>query len=140
MVKVIDADGAILGRLASSVAKRLLEGESIVIVNAEKAVVSGDPKIVTQQFMKKRKRGDRFKGPFYPRYPDRIIKRVVRGMLPYKKKKGRDALSSLKVYMGVPDDIKLEAAEKVSKSADRLRCKYIKLAEISKFLGAKIGE
>jgi len=38
---VIDADGLILGRMASLIAKRLLEGERIEIVNAENAVVSG---------------------------------------------------------------------------------------------------
>jgi ribosomal protein L13 len=41
MIAVIDADGAVLGRLCTAVAKRLLKGEEIAIVNSEKAIVIG---------------------------------------------------------------------------------------------------
>jgi len=131
---IVDATDAILGRLASKIAKELLKGNQITIINAEKVIVSGNPKASVKRFFEKRKRGDRRKGPFYPRYPERILRRVIRGMLPYKKDKGRRALKRLKVYR---DSHKLKG-EKISKTSDKLRAKYTNLGEICKELGAKL--
>lgn len=131
---IVDADGAILGRLASKVAKELLKGNQIIIINAEKVVVSGNPKASAKRFFEKRKRGDPKKGPFYPKYPERILRRVIRGMLPYKKDKGRRALKRLKVYR---DSNNLKG-EKISKTSNELRAKYTTLGEICKELGAKL--
>lgn len=133
---VVDAEGVVLGRFASYLAKRLLMGENIVVVNAEKAVITGEPRMVKERYLSKRLRGDPHKGPFYPRYPDKLLKRVVRGMLPYKQQKGRQALARLKVYMGVPKEYQGKA-QKVGKSVNDLSCKYITLAELCKTLGAK---
>ncbi len=131
--KVIDADGAVLGRLASEVAKELLMGQKIIIVNAERAVISGEPSRTFKRFLEKRQRGSH-KGPFYPKQPDRLLRRVVRGMLPYKKQRGRDALKNLKVVIGNPGC----SAEKIGKSARELTHKYLTLAELCAKLGAKI--
>jgi len=133
---IVDAEGAILGRLSSRVAKMLLKGEDIIIINAEKAVVSGNPKAVIKRFVERRERGYPSKGPFYPRYPDRILRRAVRGMLPYKKDRGRKAFKRLKVHINNPKNLK---GEKISKTSEQLRIKYITLEEISKELGAKLG-
>ena len=38
---VIDASGHILGRLSTNVAKRILNGEDVIVVNAEKAIIIG---------------------------------------------------------------------------------------------------
>ncbi|MBU3896724.1 MAG: 50S ribosomal protein L13 [Nanoarchaeota archaeon] len=134
---IIDADGAILGRLASRVAKRILSGEDMVIVNAEKAVVSGDPKVIAKVYLTKRQRGDPLHGPFYPRYPDKIVWRTIRGMMPYKKARGIDAMKRLKIHVGCPEQFK-NAAEKVIKSKTELRCKYTTIRDISKIIGAKV--
>jgi len=133
---IVDARDAILGRLATKVAKKLLRGENIIIINAEKVVISGNPKAVIKRFFEKRKKGDPLKGPFYPRYPDKMLRRVVRGMLPYKKEKGKKAFRKLKVFINNPNDLK---GEKISKTADDLRCKYITLKDVCKALGAKLG-
>jgi large subunit ribosomal protein L13 len=133
---IVDAENAILGRLAAKVAKELLKGEQIIVINSEKTVISGNPKAVVKRFFEKRKIGDAHKGPFYPRYPDRIFKRVVRGMLPYKKDRGRKALKRLKIYIGNPDNLK---GEKISKTSEDLRSKYITLEQVCKSLGAKLG-
>lgn len=134
---VVNGDGAILGRLSSVVAKKLLMGEEIVVVNAEKIVVSGDPKNVLSRFLENRDRGDTHKGPFYPKYPDRIFSRCVKGMLPHKKQRGRDALKGLKVYMGCPEEFK--NLETLGKPASDLRTKYVTLKDICRQLGAKLG-
>jgi len=131
--KIIDADGAVLGRLASEVAKQLLMGQKITIVNAEKAVVSGEPSRTFKRFLEKRQRGSH-RGPFYPKQPDRLLRRVVRGMLPYRKERGRNALRNLKVVVGNPG----YPAEKIGKRAEKLTSKYMTLTELSKKLGAKI--
>ena len=73
---------------------------------------------------------------FYPRYPDMVLRRVIRGMLPYKKAKGRAAIKRLKVYNGNPENFK--NAEKLVKNVDELRCKYITLQELSRRMGAKV--
>ncbi|MDD3041442.1 MAG: 50S ribosomal protein L13 [Methanosarcinaceae archaeon] len=137
---VIDANGLILGRLASTVAKKLLSGdEKICIVNAEKAVISGSRKTTLDEYKACRERGDKDLGPSYPKRPDRVLKRTVRGMLPHKRARGRDAMSRFKVYVGVP--MELMGAETVSleeASMTRLSSpKYVRLGEVCLKLGAK---
>lgn len=134
--EIVDADGAVVGRLASVLAKRLLMGEDIIVVNAEKAVISGSPEVIKKRFFEKRTRGDRIKGPFYPRYPDALIKRVVRGMVPHKKARGVAALKNLKVFMGVPEEYKGKEKKSAKQSLD-LTCKYMTLGEVCAGLGAK---
>ncbi|MEM1514999.1 MAG: 50S ribosomal protein L13, partial [Candidatus Bathyarchaeia archaeon] len=80
--RIIDATGLVLGRMASVVAKRLLNGEKIIIVNAEKAVISGDKYIIIRRYHNYLQIGHPGKGPLHPRRPDRIVKRAIRGMLP----------------------------------------------------------
>jgi large subunit ribosomal protein L13 len=132
---IVDADGAVLGRLASSLAKRLLMGEEIIIVNAEKAVVSGNPKVTEAFYLHRRQRGDRKKGPFFPRYPERILRRTVEGMLP-ENVRGRDAIKRLSVHLGTPAELKGKA-EKAAKQASELHAKYETLGDVGKALGAK---
>lgn len=136
---VIDSSGLILGRLSSIVAKRLLDGETIALVNAERAIVSGSKVKTFADYLQSRKRGIKEKGPYYPRRPDRLLKRTVRGMLPYKQQRGRDALSRLKVYVGVPDELKGEEMV-VLDDASIMRLstsKYIELGELCRKLGGK---
>jgi len=80
MTKIIDAEGAILGRLCTNAAKNLLNGEEIAIINSEKAIISGKKPSIKNHYKQKRKVGTYRKGPFFPRTPDRIVKRSVRGM------------------------------------------------------------
>jgi large subunit ribosomal protein L13 len=104
MVSIINADGMILGRLSSILATRLLAGEEIAVVNAEKAIISGTRARVLSHYRRKRERGSREGGPFFPRRPDHIMKRTVRGMVPYRRERGDDALKRLRVYVGVPKE------------------------------------
>lgn len=129
---VIDAEGAVLGRLASIVAKKLLNGENVIVINIEKAIITGEPDMIYRIYKHKRERGDRNKGPFYPRQPDRFFQRVLRGMLPHRQKKGMDAMRRLKIVMGKAD----VAGERASKSIDDIRSKYETLGHLSERLGA----
>ncbi len=136
---VIDADGAILVRLASIVAKRALRGEEITIINAEKVIITGNRDWILEKYREEREKKNvanprRF-GPKFPRRPDDILKRTIRKMLPYKKEKGRTALKRVKVYVGNP--LNLAADEKISHIEKLTTNKYITLGEVSKHLGAK---
>jgi len=104
---VIDAENLILGRLASFVAKKLLEGTAIVIVNAEKAVLTGNRKYLLNRYKQRtqiKTKSNPRRGPFWPRTPHGILKKTIRGMLPWKKAKGKQAHKRLKVYTGLPNE------------------------------------
>jgi large subunit ribosomal protein L13 len=107
MVKTIDANGLILGRLATAAAKLALCGEQIQIINCEKTAISGSLSKV-EKMKKLRSMGSPFKGPFYPKSPERIVKRAIRGMLPYKQERGRQALSRVKCYISKPEELKTD--------------------------------
>jgi len=131
---IVDADGAILGRLAANVAKRLLLGEEVVVVNAEKAVITGDKKRIFRDYKEKVDRGHRYKGPFFPREPHMVLKRTVRGMLPWKSPKGREAFKRLKVHLGVPEGMDAEKLPEISIGA-RGATRFVRLGEVCQFLG-----
>ena len=134
---VIDASDAIAGRLAAEVARMLLKGEQVRVVNAERAVISGDP-TYTEGIMKERSdRGDPYHGPFFPKQPDRMLKRIVRGMLPYKKPRGRDALKRLRVYISVPAVLEGREAQRIKEAENKLECKWKSLGDLSLKLGGK---
>ena len=136
MVTIIDADGAVLGRLCTVIAKRLLKGEEIAVVNSEKAIVTGKKTMVKAHYEHERSVGTYRKGPFYPRMPDRLVKRTVRGMIPYQTPHGRVAYRRLKCYIGVPLALRNQPAEKVP-SAQKKVANYMTVQEIAQFLGAK---
>jgi len=135
---VIDASGLILGRMASMVAKRLLQGENIVIVNAEKSTLSGKKLSKIKEAREFLEVGHPRKGPFHQRRPDRIVQRTIRGMLPRRISKGQQALRRLRVYLGVPDEFKNAKMETLTQaSATKLKGPYFTLGEFAKEIGWK---
>ena len=83
---VYDAKDKILGRLASQVAKDMISArksgsqQRVIIINAEEAIVSGPRTKVFSDYRAKYKLNHARKGPFFPRMPDKIIKRTVRAV------------------------------------------------------------
>ncbi len=134
---VIDAENLIMGRLASHVAKMLLSGDEVAIVNAEKVVISGSKKRILKDYYQKRDVGGPRKGPHFPRMPDRILKRTVRGMIPYKKTTGKEALKRLKVYIGVPSEFEGETLNTITRASAEGKVKFMLLGDVSRQLGAK---
>lgn len=138
----IDATNQILGRLASIIAKKLLEGYRVIVVNAEKAVVSGERLRVIMGYKlieKVKTHYNPYKhGIRRPKSPHNIFKRTVRGMLPIDKPKGRNAYKRLRVYIGVPPELSNKEFIRFSEAdASRLGHEYITLGEIAKELGWK---
>ena len=106
---VIDATDHIAGRLSSNVAKLLLQGNRVTVVNSEKIMISGRRNSIIgeyREFLKISSILHPKHGPFHPRRPDTIISRMIRGMLPRDKPSGKNALKRLRVYIGVPKDVK----------------------------------
>ncbi len=135
---VVDATGLVLGRLASVTAKSLLAGEDVKIVNVEKAIITGRKDFIFRDYEQSRARGTKERGPYFPRRPEMILKRTVRGMLPYKMRRGRDAMSRLRIYVGIPRELKgMQLEQPVgAKMRESSNNKYIELGTLSKRLGA----
>jgi large subunit ribosomal protein L13 len=141
-MRIINAEGLILGRLASKVAKMLLEGEEIVIVNADKAIITGNREDIFAKYKQRtelRTRTNPRRGPFYPKRSDEIVRRTIRGMLPWKTDRGRKAFRRLKVYAGIPKEFEGKELETISEAhMSRLATpKYVTVGEVAKFLGGK---
>ncbi len=126
---IIDGEGCVLGRLASITSKNLLEGEEVVILNAEKIMLK-------QRVDRASISNPRDLGPKYPRRPDDIFRRTVRGMLPFKKSKGKTAYKGLKAFVGVPAEYADAELDTVPEAEYKNLKKGIELGEISKLLGA----
>jgi len=136
---VIDAKNLILGRMASIVAQRLLNGEQINIINAEKAIISGRRDTTFDRYQKYVARGSVEFGPHFPRRPEQIVARTIRGMIPHKKTTGREAYNRLRVYIGIPSELSKEQASTIENaSITRLStANYTVLGDLSKKLGSK---
>ena len=136
MSTIIDATGHVLGRMATNVAKLALSGEEVHIVNAEKAIIIGaSKKSIEARYTFKREVGTHRKGPFFPREPHLIVKRTIRGMLPYQKPDGRAALRRVIAHIGVPKE--LEGQETIQlKDALRDGRSFMTIQELSAYLGA----
>jgi large subunit ribosomal protein L13 len=135
---VVDATGLVLGRAASLIAKRLLGGETIVVVNAEKSVVTGSRTQIIAHYTAARARGSVRSGPHFPRYADRIFRRTVRGMLPHLKTGGKVAYRRLVVHMGVPDEFKNSPLQTLEGAKVRPALRPpVTLAEVTILLGAR---
>jgi len=133
---VVDAEGLILGRMCSKVAKKLLNGEEVVILNSEKTVLSGKRKSKIAEAKQFLEVGAPKRGPFHYRRPDMIVKKTVRGMLPFKQPKGKKAFANLRVYMGVPFEFKDQKTERFAETeAAKLKGPKLTLADLAKELG-----
>lgn len=129
---VVDAEDGMLGRVASYVAKQALFGKEVAVVNCEKAVVTGNRRTVIGEFIISRRRGGSSrKGPRYPKSSERIMKRTIRGMLPYKQGRGDAAFKRIKCYNSIPNEF--VDVKKITMKREII-VKAIKLSEISKEL------
>jgi large subunit ribosomal protein L13 len=137
---VINGEGLILGRMCSKVAKRLLNGEEVIVVNAEKIVLSGKKKSKVAEAKQFLEVGAPERGPFHSRRPDRIVRKTVRGMVPWQQAKGKTAYKRLKVYLGVPAELvgqQMETIEEVS--ASKLKGPHFTLGELAVEVGWNKG-
>ncbi len=139
-LEIIDGTEHVMGRLATYVAKQILNGEEIVVVNADKIVVTGRKEEILQDYMQRRNRGlkgHKRKGPYYPRMPDRLFRRTVRGMIPYQEPRGRAAYRRLMAYIDVPKEFEGKDFLVIENALEKGSRSKMSLADISRGLGAK---
>ena len=140
-ILVVDATNCIAGRMCSHVSKLLLQGNRVAIVNAEKAMLSGNRYKTIDSY--KEHLGinsvtNPIHGPFHPRRPDTILSKMVRGMVPKRKPDGISAFKRLRVYMGVPEGMKSAKMESFDDSKiTKPESYYISIAEVAKQIGWK---
>ena len=111
----INSNNLILGRMAAFTAKQLLLGEKVNIINCELAVISGKRKNILERYYKRYERGDPHHGPYFPRNPRDLVRRTIRGMLPWQQSRGREAFKRLRCYVGMPERFKKEKVEDLKK-------------------------
>ncbi len=137
-MKVIDAKNQILGRFCSNIATTLTKSrDKIIIVNARYVIISGNKNDIFEKYderAERKSKGNPQRNPKYPRYPDAIVKKTIRRILP-KGPKGDEAIKRLKVYIDVPEEYKKEISESPNFSKE---IKGITLEELSKHLGANL--
>lgn len=136
---IIDATDLIAGRLATVVAKKALLGEKIDIVNSEKAIITGKKTEIFERYKKTADRGIPLKGPYLHRSSDRLLRRIIRGMLPYKQPRGADAYKRVMCWKGVPEPFKTQKLETVETAHVKKlpNLKFVTLGDVSEQLGGK---
>ena len=138
--EVYDAKDKVLGRLASQVAKQLLSGKKVAVINAEQAIISGDRLKIKAKYQTRlnlRELENPEHSPYWSRRPDMLVKRVIRGMLPYHRKAtGKDAYRRLFVFIGIPDELKASKPIEIkSKDPKALYTGYVRVKELAQLLG-----
>lgn len=136
---IVDGKDLIVGRVASFVAKQALNGETIKIINCEQMYITGDKKFLMNEVHRRRIQGTWEKGPFYFRRPDRFVRRIVRGMIPYKISRGAAAYRRVLCYIGSPTELSQHKSITVDnanvKHVNNL--KYLTVGELCKHMGSK---
>ena len=133
---IIDAKNTILGRLSSYAAKQVLLGNKVDVVNCEECIISGRKYVILEEYERKMHRRAPTKGKIPYRRPDALVKRTIRGMLPFKRSRGREAFKNVKCYIGTPENLKNEKALTIKSAAsDKLHSSdYLRVKDICKTL------
>lgn len=141
---LVDAQGHLLGRLASTVAKELLQGQHVTLVRCENINISGSQfrnRLKYMNFKRKTNNVNPKHGPFHYRAPSKIMWRTIRGMLPHKSARGAAALDRLKVFDGMPHPYDTKKKQVVPQALKCLRMKphrkYCVLGNLSTSVGWK---
>ncbi len=136
---VVDATDHIAGRLASNVAKLLLQGNRVSMVNCERIMISGSRASIVGEYRKFLEIASILHpkhGPFHPRRPDTIMTRMVRGMLPRKKPSGITAHKRLRAYIGTPSPLKSHKKIQFEKAKVRgAHSRYTSMADLGTTVG-----
>ena len=138
---VVDGTDCISGRLCSKVSKLLLQGNRVSVVNSEKVMVSGNKYEVIESYKDKLEVSsvtNPIHGPFHPTRPDTIITKMIRGMVPKRKPSSMQAFKRLRVYIGIPDELKNSAMQTFDDAKiTKQQSFYISMGDVAKQIGWK---
>ena len=136
---VVDATDHIAGRLSSHVAKLLIKGNRVSIVNCDKIMISGTRSNIIneyREFLEINSINHWKHGPKHPRRPDTIMKKMIRGMLPKEKPSGKEAHKRLRTYIGSPKEVKSLKKIKFEKAMIRKSSSnYTTMADLGRTVG-----
>src|SRR5919108_221459 len=108
----------------------------VAIVNAEKAMLSGNRYSTIELYKEHLEINsvtNPIHGPFHPRRPDTILSKMVRGMVPKRKPSGMKAHRRLRVYIGVPEEMKSAKMESFADSKiTKPESYYITIGDVAK--------
>lgn len=140
-MKIYNAEGMILGRLATHIAKDALLGEDIKVVNCEKAIISGK-KVNTfvHEKIRRDRKGYPLKSAKFSRLPDKFVRRAIRGMVPWKQTRGKEAYKKIMCYIGVPEELAGQETITINDASVKKlpKLNYITVGKVCKQLGGKI--
>ncbi len=137
-IVVVDAKDAVLGRIGSYIAKNALQGKKVIVLNSEQIVINGSRQYIIEDFITRRNwknKANPEHSPKFPRVPHMLVKRLIRGMLPYKSSRGKEAYKRIKVYTGVPEEFSKVSSLRIEKALKKSGSKYIKILDICKYFG-----
>ncbi len=137
MMVVIDADGAVVGRLSARVAKLLLASQQVEIINADKALMVGSLSVAREKYTSRRHQKNKRTpedSPVWPRRPHMLLRRIIRGMLPHKSRRGRDAYHRLRVSSGGAEGAK---SSKIAEASSEAKHGTFTLSELCETLGGR---
>jgi large subunit ribosomal protein L13Ae len=145
-VVIVDCYGHLMGRLASIIAKELLNGQRVVLVRTEELNISGSlfrNKEKFARFVRKVTSTNPTRGPWHYRSPSKILWRVIRGMLPHKTERGKAALDRLKTFEGIPHPFNRLKRQVIPAAFKNLRLrpgrKFCRLGDLASESGWKHG-
>eukprot|EP00178_Gracilaria_changii_P019650 TRINITY_DN56972_c0_g1_i1.p1 TRINITY_DN56972_c0_g1~~TRINITY_DN56972_c0_g1_i1.p1 ORF type:complete len:201 (+),score=41.78 TRINITY_DN56972_c0_g1_i1:3-605(+) len=140
---VIDGKGHLAGRLASVIAKELLNGQRVVVVRAEQINISGELFRRRLDYLKfltlKSNTNPRRGGPYHFKAPSRLFWRAVRGMMPHKTARGAAALGRLKIFEGMPFPYSHKTKQVVTNALRVVRLKKTRKFTTLGALSASVG-
>ncbi len=136
---IVDGKNLIAGRLASFVAKQALLGNEVEVINSELVMITGSKANLMAIQQQKQERGHPYKGPFIPKREDKLLRRMIRGMLPHKQERGRTAFEKVKCHMGIPEDLKDKEVTEIQGAniTKTQTLKYLRLKDLCKLNGRK---
>ncbi len=140
MNMIVDASGLVAGRFSSKIAKRIVKGENVVIINAENTVVVGTKENILAKYKQRVDASvlsNPHYGPKYSRIPSRMLRRMIKGMLPNKSKTAERLLKQVKVYNGFPKELKNNKLETITEVKCNEKHDFMTLKELAELLGGK---
>ena len=137
---VVDATDHIAGRLSSNVAKLLINGNRVSVVNCEKIMMSGTRSNQIKEyreFLEINSVINPKHGPVHYRRPDTLMTKMIRQMLPYDRKpSGKEAHQRLRTYIGSPKELKSLAKIQFEKAKiKKTSSNYTSIGELCRIIG-----
>jgi len=137
---IVDAKDNVAGRLASKVAKAIINGERVTVINSQDLVIVGNKKSILEKFTTRvdgAVKSNPHYGPKYDRIPSKIFRRMVRNMLPTKKRAKERIIKQLRVFNTTAKGIDSKEAIIFEEIKFNHRNNYIKLKDVALLLGGR---